>query len=330
MGLEDREFQSVSLASLCEIAIIALLVSFYHIAWYNESSNTKERKKQPMKRHTTMLACAALVAVLLSGCGTPEPAASPAATTGSAQSAEHAGSALVSTEEPAEQETHSIPQGDKYIALTFDDGPTGNEGGCTERLLDGLKERNAHATFFLCGYRIEDFHSMMDRYLAEGHEIGNHTTDHIRLDIETTDGGYAQISSNQEQIASCTGEAPTLMRPVGGAYNDAVLASMKQLDLPVILWNVDTLDWKYHDDADMVRQRIIDHAADGVIVLEHDLYEATVDGVLAAIDELQEQGYAFVTVSELAQLKGVTLEPGKVYTGFTPEDVVVDHGANFS
>lgn len=328
MGLEDREFQSVPLASLCEIAIIALLVSFPHIAWYNESSNTKERKKQPMKRHTTMLACAALVAVLLSGCGTPESAASPAAPAGSA-AAVPSGSADTSANTPADPQT-DFPQGEKCIALTFDDGPTGNEGGCTERLLDGLKERDAHATFFLCGYRVEDFHSMMDRYLAEGHEVGNHTTDHIRLDIETTDGGYAQISSNQEQIASCTGEAPTLMRPVGGAYNDAVLASMKQLGLPVILWNVDTLDWKYHDDADMVRQRIIDHAADGVIVLEHDLYEATVDGALAAIDELQEQGYAFVTVSELAQLKGVTLEPGKVYTGFTPEDVVVDHGANFS
>lgn len=283
-----------------------------------------------MKRHTTMLACAALVSVLLSGCGTPEPATSPAATAGSGQSAEHADSALVSTEEPAEQETHSIPQGEKYIALTFDDGPTGNEGGCTERLLDGLKERNAHATFFLCGYRVEDFHSMMDRYLAEGHEIGNHTADHIRLDIDTADGGLEQVSSNQEKIAAYTNDAPVLMRPVGGAYNDAVLASMKQLGLPVILWNVDTLDWKYHDDADIVRQRIIDNAADGVIVLEHDLYEATVDGVLAAIDELQQQGYAFVTVSELAQLKGVTLEPGKVYTGFTSKDVVVDHGANFS
>ena len=281
-----------------------------------------------MKWNKCILLCAMLLSVVLTGCAT-EKTMSQSTENDSAP----AGSAAepVKTEQTDVTETDTfIPQGDKYIALTFDDGPTGNEGGCTERLLDGLKERDAHATFFLCGYRIEDFHSMMDRYLAEGHEVGNHTTDHIRLDIETTDGGYEQISSNQEQIASCTGEAPTLMRPVGGAYNDAVLASMKQLGLPVILWNVDTLDWKYHDDADMVRQRIIDHAADGVIVLEHDLYEATVDGVLAAIDELQEQGYAFVTVSELAQLKGVTLEPGKVYTGFTPEDVVVDHGANFS
>ena len=210
---------------------------------------------------------------------------------------------------------HPIPQGDKYMAITFDDGPTGNEGGRTERLLDGLKARGVHATFFLCGYRIKDFHSMAARYRAEGHELGNHTMDHVRLDC-TNDGGLRQVGDNSALIASYTGEQPTVMRPTGGAYNDAVRASMKQLGLPVILWNLDTLDWKYRDAAN-VRARIVEHAQDGAIVLSHDLYETTVEGVLAAIDDLQAQGYAFVTVSELAQLKGVTLEPGEVYTDFT-------------
>ena len=210
---------------------------------------------------------------------------------------------------------HPIPQGDKYMAITFDDGPTGNEGGRTERLLDGLKARGVHATFFLCGYRIKDFHSMAARYRAEGHELGNHTMDHVRLDC-TNDGGLRQVGDNSALIASHTGEQPTVMRPTGGAYNDAVRASMKQLGLPVILWNLDTLDWKYRDAAN-VRARIVEHAQDGAIVLSHDLYETTVEGVLAAIDDLQAQGYAFVTVSELAQLKGVTLEPGEVYTDFT-------------
>ncbi len=232
-------------------------------------------------------------------------------------------------ETPEEPPQATLPQGDKYMAITFDDGPTGNEGGRTERLLDGLKARNVHATFFLCGYRVRDFNSMMDRYLAEGHEIGNHTTDHIRLDTKTDDGGYAQVSATNDLIASYTGQNPTLMRPTGGAYNDAVISSMKQLGLPIILWNIDTLDWKNRDAA-LVKQRIVENAVDGAIVLEHDLYETTVEGVLAAIDELQAQGYAFVTVSELAQLKGVTLEPGKVYSGFTENDVVVESGANYS
>ena len=308
------------------------------------------------KRMGSMLLCGCLLLLCLAGCGNtvdsthentaqgsnipagsaqagtpaadagkPEPAPQPeAAAPSAAQPAE------TPTEQPTESAQNPLPQGEKYMAITFDDGPTGNEGGRTERLLDGLKERGVHATFFLCGYRIKDFHSMMGRYLDEGHEIGNHTTDHIRLDKDTSDGGYAQVSETNDLIASYTGQKPTLMRPTGGAYNDAVISSMKQLGLPIILWNIDTLDWKDHDNAALIQQRIVENARDGAIVLEHDLYEATVEGVLAAIDELQAQGYAFVTVSELAQLKGTTLEPGKVYSGFTPDDTVVESGANYS
>ncbi len=215
------------------------------------------------------------------------------------------------SEEPAD-----VPEGDKYIALTFDDGPTGGAGGYTSRLLDGLKARGAHATFFLCGYRVKSFPSIMSRYLAEGHEIGNHTMDHKKLTTETTDGGLRQVGDNNTLIASYTGQAPTLMRPTGGAYDANVISAMKQLNMPIILWTVDTRDWKDRD-AEIVRSRIVDGAQDGAIVLEHDLYETTIDGVLAAIDDLQAQGYAFVTVSELAEIKGVTLEPGGVYSGFT-------------
>lgn len=258
------------------------------------------------------------------GCG-PSPAtgskkdsgSGSAGAPGSAQTAGSTDGSAVPTG-GLEEEKNPIPQGDKYMAITFDDGPTGNEGGRTERLLDGLKARGVHATFFLCGYRIKDFHSMAKRYLEEGHELGNHTTDHLLLDREVSDGGLQQVGSNSELIASYTGEKPTVMRPTGGAYNDTVRASMKQLGLPIILWSVDTLDWKYRD-ASNVKTRIVENAQDGAIVLSHDLYETTVEGVLTAIDELQAQGYAFVTVSELAQLKDVTLEPGGVYTDFTYE-----------
>ncbi len=275
---------------------------------------------------------AVLCAAMLAGCGASGSkttssnakqsgsAQTASADTGSAEQAKEKQKKLEEEQKKKEQEeANKIPKGDKYIALTFDDGPTGNEGGRTERLLDGLKERNAHATFFLCGYRVKDFNSMMKRYLAEGHEVGNHTMDH-RLAHEVSDGDYEQVSSNNDLIQSYTGQKPTVFRPCGGEYNDSVQASMQKLGMPIILWDVDTLDWKYRD-ADSVKQHILDGAQDGAIVLEHDLYETTVEGVLAAIDELQQQGYAFVTVSELAKIKGVTLEAGKVYNGFTDEDL---------
>ena len=212
----------------------------------------------------------------------------------------------------------NIPQADKYIALTFDDGPTGGMDGRTAHLLDGLKERGAHATFFICGYRVKDFHQVIKRYLPEGHEVGNHTMDHIRLDRQS-DGGLDQVRSNADLIESYIGARPTVMRPVGGAHNAATREAMKQLGMPIILWDLDTLDWKIRD-AQNVKNNILSGARDGSIVLMHDLYSTTIEGVLSAMDVLQEQGYAFVTVSELAQIKGVKLQPGVVYNDMISSD----------
>lgn len=210
----------------------------------------------------------------------------------------------------------NIPKAEHYIALTFDDGPTGGSEGLTVRLLNGLKERGAHATFFMCGYRINDFHTHMERYLAEGHQLGNHTYNHPGLLTKyTADKVYQQFEDNSLLIQSYCGERPIVGRPVGGDYDDMVLEQMKKAGLAAINWSVDTLDWKYRDAA-RIKNVIVTQAKDGDIVLMHDLHQPTVDGVLAAIDELKQQGYAFVTVSELAQVEGVKLEAGKLYTCF--------------
>ena len=216
-----------------------------------------------------------------------------------------------------------IPEADVYVALTFDDGPTGSKDGypdgMTATLLDGLKERGAHATFFMCGYRLKDFHSHCARYLAEGHELGNHTMNHPMqmLPAMSEEEIREEVESNSQLIEQYCGERPTVMRPVGGAYDDKVKAVMKEFGLPIINWDVDTLDWKTKTDPVSVKNNIINQVEDGSVVLMHDLYSGTIEGVLAAIDELQsrtDKTYAFVTVSELAAVKGISLEPGQVYT----------------
>lgn len=217
----------------------------------------------------------------------------------------------------------NIPEADAYIALTFDDGPTGGKDGVTARLLDALQEQGAHATFFMCGYRIKDFHTHMDRYLAEGHELGNHTMDHPMsggLKGRSSDFVHEQVDSNSELIASYTGQKPTVMRPVGGAYDDNVKQCMAESGLPIINWSLDTLDWK-NRDADKIYSNIVNNAKDGDIVLMHDLRQCTIDGTIRAMKTLKERGFAFVTVSELAAVKGVTMEPGVVYTDFRDETV---------
>lgn len=216
----------------------------------------------------------------------------------------------------------NIPKADAYIALTFDDGPTGGSSGLTVKLLDALKEHNAHATFFMCGYRIKDFHTHMDRYLSEGHEVGNHTMNHPMKSLKGQSSSFVheEVDSNTDLIESYVGQKPTVMRPVGGAYDDNVKECMKESGLPIINWSLDTLDWK-NRDADIIYQKIVDNAQDGDIVLMHDLRQCTVDGVSRAMDTLADRGFAFVTVSELAAIKGVTLEPGEVYTDFRDETV---------
>ena len=223
-----------------------------------------------------------------------------------------------------------IPEADVYVALTFDDGPTGATdtypNGYTATLLEELKKRNVHATFFMCGYRIKDFHSHMEQYLAAGHELGNHTMTHPMSRLTHLDAATVrdEVESNSELIESYTGQKPTVMRPVGGGVNDTVKEQMKALGLPIINWSVDTLDWSTKTDPESVKDHIINEVEDGDIVLMHDIWQGTLPGVLAAIDELQsrtDKTYAFVTVSELAAVKGITLEPGMVYSNLSDATV---------
>lgn len=220
-----------------------------------------------------------------------------------------------------------IPEADVYIALTFDDGPTGKienyPNGLTNYLLDGLKERGAKATFLMVGNRVSEVSDVLPRMVSEGHELGNHTMTHPMCHLTglDEDGIRSQINDATEAIKAIAGQPSQVLRPVGGGVNSDVKAVAKELGYPIINWSVDTEDWKYRD-ADHVKKVIVEQAQDGDVVLMHDLYETSVRGALAAIDELQsrtDKTYAFVTVSQLAAIHGITLEPGVVYNGLTDE-----------
>lgn len=218
-----------------------------------------------------------------------------------------------------------ISEADVYIALTFDDGPTGKienyPNGLTNYLLDGLKERGAKATFLMVGNRVSEVSDALPRMVSEGHELGNHTMTHPMRHLTglDEDGIRSQINDATEAIKAIAGQPSQVLRPVGGGVNSDVKAVAKELGYPIINWSVDTEDWKYRD-AEHVKQVIVEQAGDGDVVLMHDLYPTSVKGALAAIDELQartDKTYAFVTVSQLAAIHGITLEPGVVYNGLS-------------
>ena len=155
----------------------------------------------------------------------------------------------------------------------------------------------------------------MSRYLAEGHEIGNHSATHATLTTCSASKLSSELDNTNAALNAWTGVTPTLMRPPGGAYNSTVLSALKARGMSCILWSVDSQDWLLRDRTKILN-RVLPEIGDGDIVLFHDMSNVSVDTALELIDTLQAQGYRFVTVSELAEIKGVTMTPGTVYRQF--------------
>jgi len=197
------------------------------------------------------------------------------------------------------------PQPAGYIALTFDDSPN---GALTERLLDGLKERGAHATFFIIGEQIEGQEPLLRRMAAEGHQIGNHTYTHRRLDNSGT-VGVQELARTEAALRDVLGGEDYWIRPPWGF---ASAETLRETEVPLIYWTLDTEDWRVLN-ADRVAQCIISNAQSGDIVLLHDSYASSVDAALCAVDALSAEGYAFVTVEELFKRMGVEPETGCLY-----------------
>ena len=198
----------------------------------------------------------------------------------------------------------------KYVALTFDDGPSGR---FTQALLEGLQERNVHATFFLCGYRLEDFADLAEQIQQAGHEIGLHGYSHDSM----ADMTHEQLRAELEDTLALMPEGCdiSLLRPPGGASALQVKEVCQDMGLSIITWSVDPRDWAVHSAPD-VEQSVLEQVGDGDIILMHDMYDSSIEAALYLVDELESQGYEFVTVSELAGFRQCVLEPGSIYSCF--------------
>lgn len=197
-----------------------------------------------------------------------------------------------------------IPAGEKYVALTFDDGP---RRGTTDRLLDGLKERGAKATFFLIGEQIGDNADLVTRMAEEGHQIGNHTWSHQRLDGVCPDAAAREVEQTETALETLLGGGEYWLRPPYGQ-----VAEGANFGVPMVKWCVDPRDWESRNAAQVTRAVLRD-ARPNAIILLHDIYPSSVEAALAIVDALEAEGYWFVTVEELLRLNGVTPEAGVMY-----------------
>lgn len=202
--------------------------------------------------------------------------------------------------------------GSRYVALTFDDGPSGKY---TRALLDGLYDRGAKATFLLCGYRIKDYPDIAQRILEEGHEIGYHGYSHDSMKAMSRRQIAQEILDTEALLPE--GCHPSFLRPPGGLTGDAVRQVAKARGLAILHWSVDPHDWEIHNKS-AIEKAVLEKVHDGDIILLHDMTTASVEAALDIVDALLQQDYEFVTVSELARLRGLRPRAGTVYKKFPP------------
>lgn len=218
--------------------------------------------------------------------------------------------ATVTTKEPIDnivQYYNVNSNGDKVIALTFDDGPWDKQ---TDEILDILEQNDAKATFFTVGQCISGHEKELQRAASMGCEIGTHTWDHaegsgegVSLIKMSTDERKQEVKKGLEAIKNATGqEASTIFRCPGGNFDTSVATDLEGIVTAEIGWNVDTTDWK-KPGADVIAQRI-QSAGPGNIILMHDGggdRSQTIEGLRQALPKLKEQGYSFITVQELLE-----------------------------
>ncbi len=209
--------------------------------------------------------------------------------------------------ESKREDGYQFSKDKKTIAFTFDDGPSGKY---TNELVEILKENKAHATFFMVGNRMDGGASVMQNVLKNGNEIGSHSYAHKNMARQKINDIIEGEEKTKETYRRITNQEIIYTRPPYGNINKNIKDT---LDTIFVTWNVDTEDW-LHRDKNYIVNHILEHVKDGDIVLMHDCYESTVEAVREVLPLLYAKGFQVVSISELANLKGVELEKHALYT----------------
>lgn len=197
---------------------------------------------------------------------------------------------------PKRPEKKKIDPNKPMIALTFDDGPNPLS---TPRILDTLKKYHATGTFFMLGSRAIQNPNLIRRMVSEGHELGNHSNTHANM-LKLTDRQIKdEFYVTQDAIYAASGEEATVFRPPYGASNEHISQILNRRN---ILWTIDSLDWKSRN-AEAIKKEVLPFVKDGSIILMHGIYGTSADALAQMMPVLAEQGYQFVSVSDLLQYR---------------------------
>lgn len=194
----------------------------------------------------------------------------------------------------------------KTVALTFDDGPSSKYNA---QFLDVLARNKAHATFFMVGTMMNNCQKcVLDTYNS-GNEVGSHTYNHMNIKKNNALDVNANLKQVDDLFYKITNDHIKYVRPPYGSYSKE---NLENINNPLILWNIDTEDWSHHD-VDYIVNSVMENVQDGSIILMHELYETSLQALEVLLPRLYAEGYQVVSVSELANMKGKTLESGHAY-----------------
>ncbi len=183
------------------------------------------------------------------------------------------------------------------VALTFDDGPS----RYTEEILETLRRNEVCATFFVLGNKVEDYQEVLKKSVSYHNELGNHSYNHKWLSRLPINSLKEQIEKTQQVLQKTLSYQPKYLRPTYGSVNDRI---RKNTELKIVLWTVDTKDWKI-TNVDRIIEKATTNIKDGDIILMHDIFERSSQALEKIIPILKEQGFQFVTISELEEVKKI-------------------------
>ena len=196
------------------------------------------------------------------------------------------------------------------VALTFDDGPGQYEG----RILTALEAVGGRATWFMVGNLVSSHAADVQRMVADGCEIGNHSYKHENLSKLSTSAIVDSIQKTNNALQAACGQPATVVRPPYGATGGNCKSALGSMGYASILWSIDTLDWKTRN-ADSTVNTVLSSVKDGDIILMHSIYSQSAAAAERLIPALVQRGFQLVTVSEMAAARG-GMAPGKNYGSF--------------
>lgn len=192
----------------------------------------------------------------------------------------------------------TIDSNKPIIALTFDDGPS----KYTKQIVDLLNKYNCNATFFVLGNKVKIYKDIIKESISYGNEIGNHSYNHKWLSKLKSDDIKNQINKTQDILEKEVNYTPILLRPTYGSVNKKI---RNNTNLEIVLWTVDTLDWKIKSSK-KIAERSLSQIKDRSIILMHDTHERTYEALKIMIPKLIDEGYQFVTISELNKINKIS------------------------